>query len=420
MNNFLKGWDYIVAIEQKQLNTGLKQLYRKGQLIHECHAELDTFFGKAELQCNIDEPNINAIKDGLKICQLSMKVSNVVINNMKMDDFQLNIQAALTCIEAHIKNSHDKHYEVYIDFKDENAVYNVVLDSSSMNTNVQFLETVLKQKFQQLNHNAYKVTEFTLKKDNLKNFIPKLVDFSFVLNTEKPSRSPFLLCCSLDDQGPKVENRLTFTSDIITDNNPTCFWFNHKFIYKLIAEELEKQLKKMNGAAQLVCSDSGVQLKNGFKIAKVAASNVNLESVNIYPKNNKIYIDIQILVEGLAKSKSSIIIDFKQENNQLKINIKMTEPDISSIVSKTGRILTGIVTLGISEGVIAAIKDIVGKLVNAQLKSKIGNKLDKITSIIEELNKIQDKEFSGHLNIHNAFINSDGDVCAEVNAIVKK
>ena len=107
------------------------------------------------------------------------------------------------------------------------AIYNLHIEGLP-DDQLAFIETMIKNEMQKLNGNEYKLTSYKLSDNRLGNYLPTLVDFSFVLNESNPDKSPFLLCCAMDEEGPKVENRLVFMHEILPDDLPvrgaTALW----------------------------------------------------------------------------------------------------------------------------------------------------------------------------------------------------
>ena len=367
----LNGWDYVAAIEQAQINNGIGILYDSGYL-PKSFSRQETILGMLiDLKGDFGKPSIHAIKDGLKLCDLSIPLLNASIKTpmgtMPVPaGARLVITASLSSIESVIKSDRGKIYDVYVDFKNDYAVYNVRIDGMEKDQ-IALIETILKKEMQGLNGHEYKVTSFAIDHNNIDQYIPRLVDFSFVLNESHPDSSPFLLCCAMDDKGPQVENRLVFKLDILPAGLPAAFWIGKQYVFgKTMLPLINSNIKKSYSNVDILYDgDKKLYLKQEVSIGKPDGKhNADMRQFDIYPQDGqfKTYNDIKVFditifkIDAVAKLWGHISINLSADKTSFTSSSGVDSHKVETGSSLAAEILLGIITVGIIPIIIECLK----------------------------------------------------------------
>lgn len=426
----LNGWDYVLAITEEQVNNGLKILFEKDYLPKSFSKEESILGMKVTSKGDFGCPTVHAIRDGLKLCDLVLPLVNASMDTPMGSlpipaGSALRITTSLASIESEIIKNNQKSYDVYVDFKDKNAAYNVNIDGMPRDQ-VAILENMLKEELQNYKGHEYKVGSYILASE-IDPFIPRLVDFSFILNSEDPNNSAFLLCCAFDDKGPQVENRLVFESKILPNNLPAALWVGKKFVMSqtiqpLVSDSLKEDYPKADMAYD---GDKTVKLNSAISIGKpdnkhdadmqefaITSSGGQLKIHSVV----KIYditmfnIDAVATVDGhIAITTSADQITFTSSSGVDDHRVETEGP------STFLQVVLGILTLGIIPLIIAILEHIIEDKVGSTAGDSLNNKLKTATNVMNNIARkipaLEDLTVNGHLLFDDITLQDSGAVC---------
>ncbi len=423
----LNKWDYVFAITQEQINYGLRDLYKAEKLPTNFSASTTLFFQECNVRGTFGMPVVEAIEYGLKLCKITLPLidAELTIGEHKIpipSGASVSVKTSLTSIELDVKTEDGQMRGVYVDFKDENAIYDFKVNGLK-DDQVAVIESIVRKKLTSLNGNTYLITAFKLTDEAFK-YVPKLVRFTFNYNSDSPELSPFIVCSSVSDKEPDVENPLVFDSKILPDGLPACVWLSQQF---LVGRVLTPSMNNTLGTGKDFKYDgeSGISLVNTIKnIDPDGDREVNLVDFDLtvsehaFQIYNKVKIpNITFLnITGIGEGWSKVNIGLTEDQTTLQTSSEVLETksdteDVPWWATAIGAVF-GIIGAAITAIVIAIINAIVDGKVDDEHKDGLENALkDAIKGINEttaQIPALQDSLVNGHVVFDGATLENNG------------
>ncbi|UDD64937.1 hypothetical protein AFCA_012133 [Aspergillus flavus] len=324
------GWDLIAAASQNALNTQLAK-------IPPVCVQADVPFkplgntNVAHVDITIHQPELQ-VKGG----------SGLTIPKGE----KLIVTTQLTQIENKLephKGPKQTNYDLIIDFLSEDILVDMKLDIPA--GDLAFLVTVLKETIKQhlKGGKEYKVASFALSNQDAEKYhalIPRLADFSFVKDPEKPGRSNLLVL--MQTVSPS-KGKIYFNKPLLASGQEFMVLISNQvflqnFVMPAMIENVKKQAKQKDKVASQIAVKS---LSEPYLYQVYNTQDINLQkdhdpwissltaSVDTTEKALCFYLDVKadvtfadFRVETWDKSWQKFQIDEKQ-----KITLKQTKED---------------------------------------------------------------------------------------------
>ncbi len=433
----LNKWDYVMAITQEQINYGLRNLFNQGALPTHFEAKGKFFFQDCELTGDFGQPMVEAMEYGLKLCKLTLPISDATLNiggnvSTVPDGTSIVIKTSLTSIQLSVHDTvqdYEKYKGVYINFLDENAVYDVQIDGMS-SAEVAVIESMLKQYLKSLSAKTYLLTVFQVT-DEEYEYVPKLVRFTFNYDSVNPELSPFIVCSSISGKEPNVDNPLVFDSKILPEGVSACIWLSQQLLLgHVITQSLNANLGGSAGS-NYFNYDGNASVTLGHTIYDIdtdESRQVNLTQLNFNAEEHsyRIYNEIEIPnisfmnITGVGEGWSKISLNLSKNKTTVEATseiIKTTSGTVgtSGFLEWVGKIVIAILTLGLSlviESIVRAV--ITGKVGHGNTQGLITMLNKTITSFNKTAGMIpalQDSIVKGHLLFEDVTIENNGSIC---------
>ena len=434
----LNGWDYVVAVSQSHVNGGLGLLYEGGHL-PKSFAKKESILGmEVEFKGDFGRPSVHAVADGLKLCDLVLPLENATMQTAMGSvpiprGATLRITTSLAALEAKIDKGKGKLYDVFVDVKNENAAYNVNIDGLPKDQ-VAIIESLLKKEMQALSGREYLLTSYTLDDRGLGDFIPRLVDFSFVLNEEDPDASPFVLACATNETGPIVENRLVFTSDVLPEGLPAALWIGDQhFMGNILLRRIRNAASQSYRGADFTYAGKGkIVLKEPF-LAKTIKERgrtfeVTMTGLDFKASRGKLRLEGRISakpksklhLEAVGRSWGHIKIEVSKDRRSFRAKSVYggEEVKVNDTRSKADKIASSIFTLGIIDGIRAEMKRQIRIGTEKEMAAEIGDQFKDMAKDIDRfaanISSLQNLNFGGNLLFDRFRLHDNGDVCVGI------
>lgn len=256
LDSGLNGWDYVMAITEEQVNNGLRIAYHggyKGPRLPEIPKQIRvTYHGAIEITLELGPPTLHARRTGLNLCDLEVPILHGSIrpgsvpHGTRMHTLEkgatLRITTSLASDEVRVVGEGGAggyvEHDVYVDFKDKRAIYAVALTQPwESKVPLDTLQDLIQQELWRWNGREFLVGGFRIAAE-ADPFVPRLLDFSFVLNEPNPARNTLLVCASLDGDGPSVDDRLHFASSILPEGLPAALWLSDRLVMGRILQPM--------------------------------------------------------------------------------------------------------------------------------------------------------------------------------------
>ena len=434
----LNGWDYVVAVSQRHVNGGLDLLYEGGHL-PKSFAKKESILGmEVEFKGDFGRPRVHAVADGLKLCDLVLPLENATMQTAMGSvpiprGATLRITTSLVALEAKIVKGKGKAYDVFIDVKNENAAYNVNIDGLPKDQ-VAVIESLLKKEMQALSGREYLLTSYTLEDRGVGDFIPRLVDFSFVLNKEDPDASPFVLACATNETGPIVENRLLFASDVLPEGLPAALWLGDQhFMGEVLLRQVRKAVRHSYRGADLTYAGKGkIVLKEPVFVKTIKEKGrtfeVTMTGLDFRASRGKLRLEARISAkpksklhleaEGRSWGRIEIEVSKDRRSFRAKSVYGDEEVKVKDTRSKADKIASSIFTLGIIDAIRAEIKRQIRIGTEEEMAAEIGDQFKDMAKDINRfaahISSLQELNFDGNLLFDRFRIYDSGDVCVGI------
>lgn len=235
------GWDLIAAASQDALNTQLAK-------IPPVSVQADVpfkFLGNtnvAHVDITIHQPELQVKGgSGRQVDVLLPMEGSVTLNTSKVTipkGEKLIVTTQLTQIENKLqphKDPKQTNYDLIIDFLSEDILVDIKLDIPA--GDLAFLVTVLKETIKQhlKGGKEYKVASFALSNHNAEKYhalIPRLADFSFVKDPEKPGRSNLL---GLMQTVSPSKGKIYFNKPLLASGQEFMVLISNQLFYKTLS-----------------------------------------------------------------------------------------------------------------------------------------------------------------------------------------
>jgi hypothetical protein len=435
----LNKWDYVFACTQEQINYGLRDLYNNDDLPGDFSIKSTLFFQNCELKGTFGMPTVEAIEHGLKLCKITLPLVDAELiigeHTVKITEgAAMAVKTSLTSIELDVQTQESEMRGVYVNFKDENAVYDFKVDGLQ-GDEVAIIESLMRKQLQTLNGNSYLITVFEVGDDIFK-WMPKLVRFTFNYNQEDPNLSPFIVCSSISGEEPEVENSLVFDSKILPEGLPACVWLSQQF---LVGEVLTSSMNNAlgNGSDFKYDGESGISLVETIEdIDPDGDRTVNLVDFTLGADKHafKIYNKVKIPnitfmeITGVGKGWSEIDVELTENKTAIKIKTEVlkTESDtedvpwwavaIGFVLGIIGAIVTAIV-IAIIEGI---VKGEVGSQHSDGLEDALDLAVKGINKTTAQIPALQDSIVDGHVVFDGVTLENNGSLCLGISDVETK
>jgi hypothetical protein len=439
----LNGWDYVLAITEEQVNNGLRIAYHgsyQGPQLPRMPAGMHSMKldeqGHRHLECKLGCPTVHAVRAGLNLCDLVIPLMDATIKTHGKDpvhlprNASLRITTSLTSMEVEIRDAAPdsgtaghRHHEVFVNFKDERAVYKVAIGHGEEHA-LSLLETVLKKRLQTFTGREFRIGCFQMASD-ADPFVPRLLDFSFVLSEGEPTRNAFLICGALDATGPQVDDRLVFESKILPETVPAALWFGSRFVMDgIIAPMIRDSLKNPYRIPDIAYDGTKVFLAARFDLGDIQGHRTWMEECRITPSAGKLLMHTRTTsyrFTGLFLDAAAVV------DGHISFGVSAdhaTFTSSSAVVSHTvdvlyrssfERWLLAFITLGTIEAAVAIIsnilKDKVGISSVNTMDAKLKESTGKINAFAPRIPALEDLSAGGHLLFDDIALQDSGAVC---------
>jgi hypothetical protein len=243
----LKGWDYVLAVSQKEINQSLRDLFEQGLLLEkEQIFEMPLLGENGVLKLTLDAPEIEAQRDSLKLCKVMFsleKIESLVGDQINLLASKVKLNLITSLASFSLRTDTKKRNQVYIDIHDDNAVYEVHFDGQQ-GLDQELISRIFRKTLLRTNPEYFVLSGVTLG-ENPDPFTPCYAEFSFVKNLQDPNQSALIVAASVDPDGPKVDQRLFFNSNILQDGLPATYWVgNRLFLERIVKSGFDQQFKQ--------------------------------------------------------------------------------------------------------------------------------------------------------------------------------
>lgn len=444
----LRAWDYVLAITEEQVNNGLRIAHEgnyKGPQLPRIpkgliSIKLDSQ-GHRILECKFGCPTVHALRNGLNLCELVIPLGNAVIKSpsqkIKLPPHTcLRITTSLTSVEVDIAAPESaagsgsetrKHRAVYVNFKDEAAVYNVNIKDEHGHDPSPLIANMLKKRLQTFTGHEYQIGVFDAPSE-ADPFVPRLLDFSFVLNEQDPARNAFVICGALDANGPSVENRLVFDAKILPTQVPAALWIGNRMVMeKLLLPMVKGSLISPNAAPDVRYDGSKVFLSTRLDLGDMQGHRTWMEEFSLAPLNGKLLVHAKMTVykvrnnyDAVADTQGHFSFTVNDDNTSFTSTSAMDSDTVTLIDHRPliARIFADLFSIGFAELAIDIIekktrKGVAGASL-ASMETKLNGAAAKINDAAKKISAIEDLSAGGHLLFDNIVLQNSGAVCVGI------
>ena len=439
----LNGWDYALAITEEQVNNGLKIAYNgnyKGPHLPQMPKGVFSINldgeGHKIFECSFGCPTVHAVRNGLNLCELVIPLVNASVkthpNPIRFPPYtRLRITTSLASTEVEItgaesneKTFKSKHHEVFINFKDEKAVYNVNISDGHGHGLSSIISNMLKKRLQRFTGREYRIGGFDVASE-ADPFVPQLLDFSFVLNEHDPAKNALIICGALDADGPEGENRLVFESKILPEKVPAALWFGNRVVMeKLMLPMVKESLTRPTPAQGVQYDGKKVLLGARLDLGDIQGHRTWMEEFSISPSNGKLTVHTKMTVykvrnnyDAVADARGHLLFAVSADNTSFTSSSLMDSDNVTLIDHRPlfARIFADIFSFGLAELLIYAIENETRKGVTGASFNSMDAKLKacaaKINAAAKKISALEDLSAGGHLLFDHIAPQESGAVC---------
>ena len=245
----MNGWDMIVATRQGIINTGIKKLYEP-QII-DTTVNAGDFLGDVKIYLKIGTPSVDTVQGGGRLGRVTIPLveGHLQARDRKIDcgGATVSITSNLIAVEAKIqpKSGDGKNYDVFVDVKSREAVYDVRLRDTSEPDAEAFIAAALKSYLKTAAGHTYKLATVNLGKlvpDAASSLIPRVADFTFVHDAANPDDTTFAALVLNDEK--KKRGDFFFNASMMPANaKVSALISNEIFMRQLVMPALAGALK---------------------------------------------------------------------------------------------------------------------------------------------------------------------------------
>lgn len=244
----MNGWDMIVATRQGIINRGLQALY-KPQIID---TEVDDqLFGKVKIYVKIGAPVVGTVSGGGRMGRVALPLLEGYLRmqngtQINLGGGTLTITSNLVAIEAKLqpKPGEGKNYDIFVDIKKDDAVYDVKLQGTSEPSAEALIAATLKAYLKKAGGHEYQLATVNLDKQlpsEISDLVPRVADFTFVEHST-PAETTFAALLLNDPKKPRGGSYFN-ASMMPSDSKIAALISNEIFISQVVLPALKNALK---------------------------------------------------------------------------------------------------------------------------------------------------------------------------------
>lgn len=428
----LKGWAYVLAIAEDQVNKGLAKAYHgdnMGRLMPALPKEalvlpLDRA-GGLTLQLTLGCPRIAAVETGLNRCELTLPLLDAALADAG-GPVPLGADAALVIttsvsslssrVEADMPGSPLQHV-AYVDILDPEAAYAVVLSARQPQDLLDSMAEALKVALQKYARHTYRVGGFVAPAE-ANPFVPDVLAFSFVKDAGAPGRNALLFCAGITptteaerQAALQYDNRLRFGADILPTEVPAALWVGASVIMdKLMLPMLQTALSVGASRPALSFDGESIQLASFIEMTPVEGRRTVMQAFKVWPDRGRMAMQTVVrvfhvhgVIDAVATILGHINFDLTRDHTAF-VAASQVDSDTIQIINNNPKWLRWIgyvFTLGINRAIEVGIEDSIRNRMTGpsyqQMDLQLKAAASKISEVAGHIPGLEDLTAGGHL-----------------------
>ncbi len=431
----LKGWAYLLAIAEDQVNKGLSKAYEgrnMGRLMpvlprDRLELPLDKS-GSLMLRLTLGCPRIAAVETGLNRCTLTLPlVDAALIERDGAADLgsgaALIVTTSLSSVKSHIGEAGPAgagapvQHIAYVDILDPEAAYAVLLSGRQPRELLDSMAEALKVALQKYARHTYQVGAFVAGVE-ANPFVPDTLAFTFVKDAGAAGRNAIVFCAGI---APKTEeerkkavqydNRLRFGAEILPKEVPAALWVGGSVIMeRLMLPMLQSSLSSGAVKPALVFNGEAIELTGFLELAPVQGCRTVMQLFKVWPEKGRMAMETIIRVyhvhgniDGMATIFGHLNFDLTQDHAAFIASSQVDSNTIQTINNNPkwlrwlGYVFTLGITAGIEAGVESAIRNRMSGPSYQQMDLQLKAAAAKISEVAAHIPGLEDLTAGGHL-----------------------
>ena len=431
----LKGWAYVLAIAEDQVNKGLVKAYEgqnMGRLmppLPKDRLELPLAGASGlKLRATLGCPRIAAIETGLNRCELTVPLLDAALADREGPvglgaDAALVITTSLSSVKSHVGDAGPAgagasvQHTAYVDILDPEAAYAVQLSGEQPKDLLDDMAEALKAALQKYARHTYRVGGFVAPAE-ANPFVPDTLAFTFVKDAGPPARNAIVFCAGIS---PKTEeerrktvqydNRLRFGTEILPKGIPAALWVGGSVIMeKLMLPMLQTALVSGGAKPALVFDGEAIALASFLEMAPVQGRRTIMQGFKVWPDKGRMAMQTVVRVFGVRgriDAVSTILghlsFDLSKDHTAFSASSQVDSNTIQIINNNptwlrwVSYILTAGITAAIEAGVDSAIRSRVSGPSYQQMDVQLKAAASKISEVAAHIPGLEDLTAGGHL-----------------------
>ncbi|MCM8595357.1 hypothetical protein [Accumulibacter sp.] len=452
LDSELNGWDYVMAITEEQVNNGLRIAFQgsyRGPRLPEIPKQIRvTYAGDIEITLELGPPTIHARRSGLNLCDLEVPILHGAIrpgsspHATRMHTLEkgatLRITTSLASDEVRVEDTGPGssggyvEHDIYVRFKDRKAIYSVVLTQPwESKVPLDTLQDLIQQELWRWNGREFRIGGFRVAAD-ADPFVPRLVDFSFVLDERNPARNTLLVCASLDDNGPSTDDRLRFAAPILPEGLPAALWLGDRLVMGRILQPMMAEAFARIGVSRVAYDGrtKTLSIPAPVALAPVKGHTTTLAEFTLRPSGRRFVVhsltnSLDWTFVGLnfaAKVDGHIAVGVSADHcsfvSSSGVDEKSHEITNLTFWKLLGLAYASAATLAIFAFIFGSVLDDIFKALDSGTDSAMSSHLTtasgKLNEIAARVPALEDLGASGHLVFDDLVLHDSGAVCVGI------
>jgi hypothetical protein len=431
----LKGWAYVLAIDEDQVNKGLVKAYEgqnMGRLMpplpkDQLELSLDRQ-GGLKLRVTLGCPRITTVETGLNRCELTLPLLDAALADREGPvglgaDAVLVITTSLSSVKSHVGEAGPAgaggpvQHTAYVDILAPEAAYAVRLSGRQPKDLLDDMAEALKAALQKYARHTYRVGGFVAPAE-ANPFVPDTLAFTFVKNAGVPARNAIVFCAGIS---PKTEeerrktvqydNRLRFGTEILPKEVPAALWVGSSIIMeKLMLPMLQTSLASGGAKPALVFDGEATALASFLEMAPVQGRRAVMQGFKVWPDKGRMAMETVVRVFGVRGRIDAVAtirghLDFGLTNDHTAF-YATSHVDSNTIQTINNnpwwlRVVSYIVTLGITRAIEAGVEKAIRNRMSGpsyqQMDVQLKAATTKISEVAAHIPGLENLTAGGHL-----------------------